>query len=108
MYKVEIYVSVFLCMLIMLMKLGNYLCSFLHAQKVEVCLQIVSVVFCSLSPAPHASFCAHFIIEEFFIDEVTKLCMIRWPFPFFDLLMNYLLMGCEIVVPSSCIVHHQT
>lgn len=77
-------------------------------KKLKFACRLCRWYFCSLSPAPHASFSAHFIIEEFFIDEVTKLCMILWPLPFFDLLMNYLLMGCEIVVPSSCIVHHQT
>lgn len=46
--------------------------------------------------------------KELFIDESIKLCMILWHFPFFDLLMNYLLMGCEIAVPSSCIEHHQS
>lgn len=43
--SINICVSVFPCMVIMLMKLGNDLCSFLYAYKVEVCLQIVLVVF---------------------------------------------------------------
>lgn len=43
--SINICVSVFPSMVIMLMKLGNDLCNFLHAHKVEVCLQIVLMVF---------------------------------------------------------------
>lgn len=97
--------SVFPCMIIMAV---DYLHSFLYAYKVKVCLQ--DGVGGSLdSFLLHMHLSVFFLLsEKLIIDEIAKLCMLLWPFPFFDLLMNYLLMGCELVVPSSCIVHHQT